>query len=140
MVASCASCGSYWGEMVYSLKIALLKKSLCLMSALQIQTSETCFAFIPIFIQKRRKKYSGTAAVHVVVAELKGSVMQELKFNKTSNSITLVSLDTREVFRKKIYMSGMLIFCMASYEIAVYPEMCQSQALDYFLEDTLSYT
>lgn len=40
----------------------------------------------------------------------------------------------RGVFREKIYVSGLLIFCVASYEIAVYPEMCQSQALDFFLD------
>lgn len=77
MVASCASCGSYWGEMVYSLKIALLNKSLCLMSALRIQTSEkpSLFCFCPHFYIEKKKKYSGPAAVHVVVAELKGSAM-----------------------------------------------------------------
>lgn len=32
------------------------------------------------------------------------------------------------MFRKKIYMSGLLIFCVGSCEIAVYPQMCQSQA------------
>lgn len=58
IVALCASCGSYWGEMVYSLKIALLKKSLCLMSVLQIQTSEkpSLFCFYPHFYIEKKKK------------------------------------------------------------------------------------
>lgn len=37
------------------------------------------------------------------------------------------------MFRKKIYVSGLLIFCVTSHEIAVYPEMCQNQALDLLL-------
>lgn len=75
--------------MVYSLKIALLNKSLCLVSALQIRTSErpSLFCFYPHFYIENKKKNSVPAAVQVAVAELKGPVMLELKFNKTSNSI-----------------------------------------------------
>lgn len=74
---------------MYSLKIALLNKSLCLVSALQIRTSEkpSLFCFYPHFYIENKKKNSMPAAVQVAVAELKGPVMLELKFNKTSNSI-----------------------------------------------------
>lgn len=63
--------------MVYSLKIALVNKSLCLVSVLQIQTSErpSLFCFYLYFLIEKKKKYSVPTAVHVAIVELKGPVM-----------------------------------------------------------------